>query len=103
MHRRRDPHEDPQPPRRGRDAPAATLGQIHTEPYRFWIYCGSGACMHCTPVALAQFVIRYGAEASSDVLRRCARCSKCGHKGATLRRPSWINSYVGIAPFPTER
>jgi hypothetical protein len=104
MRRLRDPHDDPQPPRRGRerDAPAATLGQIHTEPFWIWIYC-SGTCTHCMPFALAPFVIRFGTDASSDVLRRRARCSRCGHKGASLRRPSWINGYVGIAPFPTER
>jgi hypothetical protein len=28
-------------------------------------------------------VIRWGADASSDVLRRAGRCTVCGHKGAT--------------------
>jgi|GEM_PF-5542814 len=40
------------------------------------------------PATLAPFIIRWGAEASSDVLRQSAVCRKCGHKGATLVHPS---------------
>jgi hypothetical protein len=35
-------------------------------------------------VAIAPFVIRCGPNEPSDTLRRCARCSKCGHKGAAI-------------------
>jgi hypothetical protein len=31
----------------------------------------------------AVLVIWWGAKMSSDKLRHCARCSACGHKGAT--------------------
>ena len=44
-----------------------------------------------------------GAGPSSDLLRQRARCSKCGHKGATLQIPSWAGSEVGLAAFPAER
>jgi len=44
--------------------------------------------------------IRWGSDTSSDMLRRCARCQKCGHKGATLQHPGWIEDGVGWAPFP---
>ena len=41
------------------------------------------------PVALAPLIIRWGEEASSDVLRRSARCARCGRNGASLTAPSW--------------
>jgi hypothetical protein len=50
-------------------------------------------------MAIAPMIIRWGPDASSDMLRRAARCSKCGAKGATLMFPSWVSSTVGLAPF----
>jgi hypothetical protein len=41
-----------------------------------------------------------GADASSDGLRRRARCTACGRKGAKLQLPSWADSVVGRMPFP---
>jgi len=26
----------------------------------------------------------------------------CGHKGASLSHPGWVDKYTGFAPFPTE-
>ena len=34
-------------------------------------------------------MIRWGADASSDKLRQRARCTACGHKGATIQHPGW--------------
>jgi hypothetical protein len=51
---------------------------------------------------MAQFVICYGPNASSDIIRQRARCTVCGHKGAMLRYPSWVNRTVGVQPFPVE-
>jgi hypothetical protein len=51
-------------------------------------------------MAIAPLIIRWGSDASSDMLRRSARCSKCDHKGATLMLPSWVSTTVGFAPFP---
>jgi hypothetical protein len=67
-----------------------------------WVYCAAYGCLHHAPMAIAPFVIRWGPEASSDMLRRSARCSKCGAKGATLMLPSWVSTTVGFAPFPTK-
>jgi hypothetical protein len=50
-------------------------------------------------VAIAPLIIRWGPDASSDMLRRSARCSKCGTQGATLMLPSWVSTTVGFAPF----
>ena len=42
--------------------------------------------MHCEAVAFVPLIIRLGPEASSDRLRRSARCEKCGAKGAALQQ-----------------
>ena len=39
-------------------------------------------------MALAPVIIRWGADASSNVLRQRVRCTVCGSKGATLMHPS---------------
>jgi hypothetical protein len=45
-------------------------------------------------------LIRWGATTSSDKLRQCARCTACGHKGATIQHPRWGGADVGFLPFP---
>jgi hypothetical protein len=54
-------------------------------------------------VALAPFTIRWGPEASGDVLRRSARCADCGGTGVTITVPSWKGMQDGAEPFPIER
>jgi len=49
------------------------------------------------------FIIRWGADASSDLLRNNARCTACGHKGAPLSHPGWGGTHVGFLPFPADR
>jgi hypothetical protein len=44
--------------------------------------------------------IRWGPDASSDLLRRSARCTDCDAKGAILQHPIWTGSHVGFEPFP---
>ncbi len=44
-----------------------------------------------------------GPNTSSDVLRRSARCTVCGTKGATLKHPSWAGEQIGFAPFPVPK
>jgi len=43
--------------------------------------------------------IRWGPEASSNMLRSSARCGRCGRKGVTLQHPSWRGSAVGWRRF----
>jgi hypothetical protein len=84
-------------------APVPTLGQIHRPPGWVWVICDRyPPCLHRAPMALAPLIIRWGADTSSDMLRRCARCQRCGHKGATLQHPGWIENGVGWQPFPVE-
>lgn len=43
-----------------------------------------------------------GADVSSDKLRQCARCTACGHKGATISA-GWGGERIGFLPFPAAR
>jgi hypothetical protein len=73
--------------------PVATLGELRRVSCWLTLYCSNAMeCTHRAPAALAPFVIRWGAEASSDRLRKRAKCSVCGTKGAALMLPSWSNS-----------
>src|SRR5215813_3189297 len=97
--RRRDPHDDPAPARPRPPARAVpTLGALLHQPYWLWLRCD--ACGHPVAVALVPFVIRWGGEASSDVLRRYARCTVCGSRGASLQHPSWRETEMGWEVFP---
>ncbi len=78
-----------------------TLGDLHRATPWVWVFCEK--CLHHAPLPCAVPVIRWGAEVSSDVLRRRARCTACGHKGATLQLPSWVGADVGMMPFPVAR
>jgi hypothetical protein len=44
-------------------------------------------------------IARMGADTSSDKLRRCARYTVCGNKGATLQHRGWVDSVIGFQPF----
>ena len=77
--------------------PVPTLSQIQRGTAWVWLVCQS--CQHFQPVTLAQFVIRWGPDISSDVLRRSARCHRCGHKGAALQHPSWTGSETGFQTY----
>jgi hypothetical protein len=81
------------------DPPRPTLDQLHRQAPWWWIVCQH--CLHSRPVALVPFIIRWGPGTSSDMLRRSARCGKCGRKGATLQMPSWGDMGIGFQPFPT--
>jgi len=80
--------------------PVPTMGQLRRSTPWLWLNCP--ACKHYRSIALAPLIIRWGADVSSDVLRRSARCSRCGHKGALLTHPSWAGLQIGFAPFPIE-
>ena len=97
----RSPYDRAMPRRRFPSPPVATLGQLHRPPGWTWVYCAARGCPHHAALALAPLVIRWGADASSDCLRERARCTRCGHLGATLRHPSWIDSDVKEGGMPT--
>src|SRR5260370_31140137 len=81
--------------------PVPTLGQLRRETCWIWLYCR--ACGRGVPAALAPFIIRWGPDASSDILRRRAHCGECGGKGVTLMHPRLRDTQSGVSPFPVER
>jgi hypothetical protein len=78
-----------------------TLGDLHRATPWLWLNCER--CQHHAPLACAVAVIRWGRDASSNVLRERARCMRCGHKGATLQHPGWAGANVGFIPFPVHK
>jgi hypothetical protein len=80
---------------------APTLEQLRRGTPWCWVVCER--CLHRTPVAFVPFIIRWGPDASSDMLRRSARCTNCGRKGAVLQHPSWAGMDVGWEPIPLSR
>ena len=54
-----------------------------------WVYCQVRACGHSAAVAYGSFAIRWGMDATIDLIRRRFRCSRCGNLGALLQKPSW--------------
>jgi hypothetical protein len=75
-----------------------TLGDLPTRRHG----CGSIVKIApiSSPLACAVAVIRWGRKTSSDRLRRCARYTACGHKGATIQHPGWGGADIGFLPFP---
>jgi hypothetical protein len=78
-----------------------TLGDLHRATPWLWVHCEK--CSHRSPLACAVPVILWGPNMSSDKLRRCARCTVCNHKGASVQHPSWGGADIGFLPFPVER
>jgi hypothetical protein len=64
-----------------------------------WLCLNCERCQHHAPLACAIAFIRWAAAASSDVLRQRARCTRRGHKGATIQHPGWGDADVGLLPF----
>jgi hypothetical protein len=77
-----------------------TLAHLQRQGGLVWAYCESIGCGHGAPLAIAPFAIRWGLEASSDLMRERLRCSKCGRLGASLLAPSWESNVIGAQPFP---
>ena len=79
------------------DPPRPTLAGMRQAAPWLWVWCKNVHCWHSAPMALAPLVIRWGTGASSDVLRRSARCTCCGNKGADLQHPSARSSDIALA------
>ena len=78
--------------------PVPTLEQLRRGHPWCWVVCER--CLHRRPVAFVPLIIRWGPDASSNLIRRSARCTVCGGKGATLHHPSWAGMDLGWEPFP---
>lgn len=82
-------HDSDDPPReryRAAAGPVATIGQLLREPRGrwAWVYCRNPACGHYRAMPLAPFAIRWGMDASTDIIRERLRCAACGRLGVTM-------------------
>jgi len=85
------------------DDEVPTIGALaKSEPRWIWANCNTVNCGHARAVPLIPFLIRWGADASSNLLRQNLSCSKCGARGVYITLPSRIGSH-GAQEFPTER
>jgi hypothetical protein len=66
------------------DPPRAplTLAELRKNCCWVWAYCGKSGCGGSAPIAIAPFIIRWGPDASSDLIRRSLRCARYGGKVA---------------------
>ena len=80
---------------------ATTLADLRGVTPWLWIICER--CQHRAPTALAPWIIRGGAEATSDMLRRSARCTECGGKGATIQIPAWGGLEAPVRGWPASQ
>jgi hypothetical protein len=55
-----------------------------------WVHCER--CQHRSAAALVPLMIRWGADASSDLPRRSARCTRCGWGGLQAPVRGWPGS-----------
>ena len=79
--------------------PVPTIGDLlETDLKWMHAYCERIGCGHSAPIALAPFPIRWGMDASADLFRERMRCSRCGKRGVSLKRPSW--NWRGYAVWP---
>jgi hypothetical protein len=86
--------------------PVATIGEIAAEVDWIWVYCEvrlptGASCCHRSAVKLADAIAIFGADASTDAIRRKARCSVCGGKGqSAINLPSFISVTAGWQKYP---
>lgn len=75
-----------------------SIGDIRTNEFWVYVHCGRPYCGHCAVVFLTPLIIRWGPQAPIEFLRRAARCSKCGHKGAIVHgsNSAWPTALVEI-------
>lgn len=64
--------------------------------------CDNPACGRRVASRLPKFIERFGANASTNVVRANAVCTVCGTKGCTMTTPSWAGRDKGWAEFPGE-
>ena len=79
--------------------PRPTLGDMRRDTCWVWAICWRFGCLHTRPVALAPYIIRWGAGASSDLLRTKLRCTRCTSLGCTIQMPS-LNAANEVASWP---
>jgi hypothetical protein len=86
--------------------PSPTLGELQARSSTwFWRAAkGSGRAANRASTKPRSrsppFVIRWGPQTSSDVLRQNLRCTACARRGAALQHPGWIERHRGREAVP---
>jgi len=84
-----------------RDQPRPLLGSYSTsDPDWAWFYCDNPACTYRKAIRYATLIERHGPSIGMDAILSRMRCPECGHRGATMRVPSWSKDGTGFTPFP---
>ena len=87
--------------RRTANTTIATLADLQRVTPWLWVCCEQ--CQHRSPAAIVPLMIRWGVDASSDMLRHAARCTRCGGKGATVQLPGWGGLQAPVPEWPGNR
>jgi len=82
-------------------ATIANLADLRRVTPWLWVYCER--CQHRSPAPIVPLMIRWGVDASSDMLRHAARCTRCGGKGATVQLPGWGGLQAPVPEWPGNR
>ena len=88
--------------------PVATIGEIAAGVDWVWVYCearpSTGAsCGHRSAMKLADAIAIFGANASTDAIRRKARRAYCGSRGSSaINLPSFISVTSGWQKYRGE-
>lgn len=87
-----------------RHGPATTtIADLMADPAGWWqLCCTRSHCRRVVASDLKVFAAKWGADASSDMIREKARCSVCGQRGVELTHPSYMGRDQGWAKFPGE-
>lgn len=78
--------------------PRSTMGGVRRHTQWVWVYCEVRGCGHSAAVPLAPLIIRWGAWATYDYMRRFFRCTRCGERRTRAVLPSWGGTHVGFVP-----
>jgi putative SOS response-associated peptidase YedK len=68
-----------------------------------WVSCPVRECGHRAAVAFAPLAIRWGMNATTQMVRRKFRCSRCGNLGALTYSPSWNVALQSFQSYPQDR
>lgn len=82
---------DPPPPPRAPlppPGPCATLGELLADhgPSSLRLCCGGLNCTYESAISLQDAVAKWGADTSTDQVRKFLSCPRCGHKGGRILR-----------------
>jgi putative SOS response-associated peptidase YedK len=82
-----------------------TLGTCLKSPHGkwVWVHCSVRECNHSAAVSLVPFAIRWGTDATTHMIRRHFRCSRCGNLGALIYLPSWSVDHGSLVEFPSTK